>query len=194
MYSLVLVGFTTVVLGLTPVSAQQANSRINGLVTDTSGAILPRATVEVEQNGLKAVSDGQGQFTIPNVAPGAYMLKISYVGFSTSEEPVTVVAGQPANVTAVLKVSSESESVLVTAQRAHGEAEAINEEKIADNILNVLPSEVIASLPNANVADAVGRLPEVFGFYFGSTPYFSQREYYQPTYTFGLRWDLQHAR
>jgi TonB-dependent receptor len=49
----------------------------------------------------------------------------------------------------------------VTAERAHGEAEAINEEKIADNILNVLPAQVIQSLPNANVADAVGRMPGV---------------------------------
>lgn len=30
---------------------------------------------------------------------------------------------------------------------------------------------------------------EVFGFYNGSPQYFIQREYYQPTYTFGLRWD-----
>jgi TonB-dependent receptor len=49
----------------------------------------------------------------------------------------------------------------VTAERAHGEAEAINEERVADNILNVLPSEVITSLPNANIADALGRLPGV---------------------------------
>jgi TonB-dependent receptor len=141
--------------------AQQNTGRINGLVTDTSGAILPGATVEVQSNGLRAVSDSQGQFSIPNVAPGTYTLKVSYVGFSTSETPVTVVAGQPANVTAVLPVASESESILVTAERAHGEAEAINEEKMADNILNVLPAQVITSLPNANIADAVGRLPGV---------------------------------
>jgi TonB-dependent receptor len=60
-----------------------------------------------------------------------------------------------------MNVSSESESVIVTAERAHGEAESINEERVADNILNVLPSEVITSLPNANIADAVGRLPGV---------------------------------
>src|ERR1700716_3128078 len=88
--------------------AQQNTGRINGLVTDTSGAILPGATVEVQSNGLRAVSDSQGQFSIPNVAPGTYTLKVSYVGFSTSETPVTVVAGQPANVTAVLPVASES--------------------------------------------------------------------------------------
>ena len=33
---------------------------------------------------------------------------------------------------------------------------------------------------------------EVFGFYNGSTPYMTQREYYKPTYSFGLRWSLHH--
>jgi TonB-dependent receptor len=60
-----------------------------------------------------------------------------------------------------MKVATETEQVIVTAERAHGEAEAINEQKVADNILNVLPAKVINSLPNANIADAVGRLPGV---------------------------------
>jgi hypothetical protein len=30
---------------------------------------------------------------------------------------------------------------------------------------------------------------EVFGFYNGSNPFFIQREYYKPTYTFGFRWE-----
>src|SRR5207253_1640252 len=51
--------------------------------------------------------------------------------------------------------------IMVYAERGHGEAEAINRERTADNILQVLPSEVITSLPNANVADAIGRLPSV---------------------------------
>ncbi len=38
---------------------------------------------------------------------------------------------------------------------------SINEIRTADNILNVLPSEVITSLPNKNIADALGRLPGV---------------------------------
>jgi TonB-dependent receptor len=49
----------------------------------------------------------------------------------------------------------------VYAERVHGEAEAINRERTAENILQVLPAEVITSLPNANVADAIGRLPSV---------------------------------
>jgi outer membrane receptor for ferrienterochelin and colicin len=39
--------------------------------------------------------------------------------------------------------------------------EAINRMRESDNILQVLPVEVITSLPNTNIADAVGRLPSV---------------------------------
>ena len=133
---------------------------IAGTVKDSTGAILPGARVEL-QNGPSAVSDGQGQFTIANIAPGTYTATVNYVGFASSITTVTVTAGQTARLNIVLGVASQNDVVIVTAERAHGEAESINEEKVADNILNVLPSEVIASLPNANIADAVGRLPGV---------------------------------
>lgn len=70
-------------------------------------------------------------------------------------------AGQVARVEALLKVASASSEVVVYGERPHGEAEAINLERTADNILDVLPSEVITSLPNANVADALGRMSGV---------------------------------
>jgi TonB-dependent receptor len=147
--------------GLTPLGAQQRAGAISGTVTDTSQAILPGATVRLDPGNASVVSDSQGQFTITNIAPGTYTVNVDYVGFSPFKTSVTVTAGQTARVNAVLNVASESENVIVTAERAHGEAESINEEKVADNILNVLPSEVITSLPNANIADAVGRLPGV---------------------------------
>ena len=162
--SLFLLAVTIAVLRPTPVCAQQSAGKVSGVVRDAGNAVLPGARVEVQQKGQVAASvatDGQGQFTISNLMPGSYALTVSYVGFSSFETVVTVTAGQMARVNAVLKVATESESVIVTAERAHGEAEAINEEKIADNILNVLPEKVITSLPNANVADAVGRLPGV---------------------------------
>jgi TonB-dependent receptor len=162
--TLTLIAVTITVLGLAPVAAQESTGRISGVVTDANSAVLPGARVEAQQKGsvvASAITDGQGQFTISYLAPGDYTLVVYYVGFSKFETPVTVSAGKLARVTAVLNVGSENESVLVTAERAHGEAEAINEEKMADNILNVLPAEVITSLPNANIADAVGRLPGV---------------------------------
>jgi hypothetical protein len=35
---------------------------------------------------------------------------------------------------------------------------------------------------------------EVFGFYNGSEPFFIQREYYKPTYSFGIRWTPKESR
>ena len=148
----------------TPIGAQQSTGKASGIVTDTANAVLAGARVELQLKGqvvASAISDGQGLFSIANLAPDTYKVVVTYVGFSSYEGSVTVAVGQAARIAAVLKVATESESILVTAERAHGEAESINEEKVADNILNVLPSEVITSLPNANVADAVGRLPGV---------------------------------
>ena len=148
-------------LGHLAVVAQVNRGIIAGRVTDTTGAVLQGARVELPVAALSTVSGGQGEFSFSGMAPGSYKLTISYVGFSAFAADVTVEAGKVARVDAVLKVASKDEEIMVTADRPHGEAEAINRQRTADNILDVLPSDVIRSLPNANVADAVGRLPGV---------------------------------
>ncbi|HWW15323.1 MAG TPA: TonB-dependent receptor [Candidatus Dormibacteraeota bacterium] len=147
-------------VGAAPIAAQTDRGAINGTVKDTSGAVLPGARVELQQ-GPSAVSDEQGQFTITNIAPGTYTATVNYVGFAPSTNTVTLIAGQIAHLNIVMNVASARDSVIVVVERAHGEVEAINESRTSDNILNVLPAEVITSLPNANIADAVGRLPGV---------------------------------
>src|SRR5207248_9350433 len=65
------------------------------------------------------------------------------------------------HVNVVLQIGTQNEVVTVPGERERGELEAINRERTADNIVQVLPAEVITSLPNTNIADAVGRLPSV---------------------------------
>ena len=72
-------------------------------------------------------------------------LTITYVGFAPFTKTVELAANQAANVDAKLEVQSVSLQVLVTAERPSAEAEAINEERTADNIVQVLPAEVIRS-------------------------------------------------
>jgi len=150
-------------LGLTTQSqAQGTAGTIAGTVTDPSGAVLKGAQVSIPAQGVNVVSDEQGMFVIKGLAPGNYTLTVSYVGFATFQnEAVSVAAGKTTNVAAKLQVQSASQNVLVSAPRAGGEVEAINVERTADNIVQVLPAEVIRSLPNANMADALGRLPSV---------------------------------
>jgi TonB-dependent receptor len=141
--------------------AQGQKGAISGTATDQAGAVLKGAQISTESKDINVVSDEQGHFFISGVDPGNYTLTISYVGFATFNDTVSVSAGKTANLDAKLQVKSQNESILVTAPRLTGEAEAVNLERTADNLVQVLPSEVIRSLPNANMADALGRMPSV---------------------------------
>ncbi|HEY0264796.1 MAG TPA: TonB-dependent receptor [Granulicella sp.] len=147
---------------ISPLAAQStSHGAIIGTVVDGSGATLSGAQLRLLPLGVTAASSETGTFSFGDIPAGSYTLSVSYIGFSPIELPVTLNAGQNMTVTPQMNVASSSEEILVTAERPHGEAEAINETRTADNILQVLPAEVITSLPNANVADAVGRLPSV---------------------------------
>jgi TonB-dependent receptor len=141
--------------------AQEARGTISGVVKDSNGGVLVGARVEIQPTGKSAVSDDQGQFRIPDVPAGQYTLTVSYVGFAPFSTSVTVAPGQVATTEVSMKVASESDQMVVTAERLQGETEAINIERTADDIVQVLPLKVIQSLPNTNIADAVGRLPSV---------------------------------
>ena len=141
--------------------AQSGKGAIAGRVSDSSGGALIGAQISIQPTGLTAVSDAVGQFFVNDLVPGSYTVTITYVGFKTFTQTVNVTAGQPASLEAKLDVGSQNLEVLVTAERASGEAEEINREITADNVVQVLSSDVIRSLPNANMADALGRLPSV---------------------------------
>ncbi len=142
-------------------TAQQKTGTISGRATDRLDAVLPGALVELQPQGMSIATNSHGEFAVNDLAPGEYTVKVSYVGFKPFLTKVEVKAGVDTKVEAVLNVAAASEEITVVAERPHGEAEAINRERTSDNILNVLPADVITSLPNANIADAVERLPSV---------------------------------
>jgi TonB-dependent receptor len=155
------VAIVTLVRPCAPAFAQAARGTIQGHVTDSSNAVLQGASVTVTPGSAHAVTDVEGDYVIAGVAPGDYTITVSFVGFRETTRTVTVAAGQPVRADVRLDVGGQSESILVSAERPRGEAGQINRERTADNIVQVLSSEVITSLPNANVADALGRLPSV---------------------------------
>lgn len=140
---------------------QGRKGSIAGKVTDSSGGVLQGAQISVEPIGITAASDVQGQFLINDLDPGSYTVTVTYVGFAKFTQRVDVTAGPAASLEAKLALESQDLEVLVTADRPAAEVEAVNRERTADNVVQVLPDEVIRSLPNANMADALGRLPSV---------------------------------
>ena len=156
-----LIAALVVMCNASPAAETAANGVIAGRVVDRSGAVLQGAQVQVQPLELTTATGATGEFSFPNLTPGSYKLKVSYVGFRSFEKDITVGAGETQDLEVRMEIASANEEILVTAERPRGEAEAINRTRMADNVLQVLPAEVITSLPNANVADALGRLPSV---------------------------------
>jgi outer membrane receptor for ferrienterochelin and colicin len=142
-------------------SAQQGAGSITGKVTDPSQGVLQGARIELQPGRQSTQSDANGEFTIKDVNPGRYTVTVSHEGFGLYSTDVTVSASSSARVDATLQVGTHNEIVTVTGEREGGELEALTIERTADNIVQVLPADVITSLPNTNIADAVGRLPSV---------------------------------
>lgn len=149
--------------GLCLASAGYAQSKgtITGRVTDSTGAVLQGAQIQVLPQKITVASDQEGTFVVPDLTPGAYKVEVSYLGFKPFNTDVNLGAGENKSLDAKMEVASDAQSIIVSAELPRGEAETINRTRMADNILQVLPAEVITSLPNANVADAIARLPSV---------------------------------
>ena len=140
---------------------QAGRGTLTGAVTDAQGRSLQGAKVTAEPGDITALTDEQGNYTFPSLPAGSYRILVDYDGFAEFKQEANVVGGQALRVDAVLQVASSNASVDVYTGRVGGELEAINRTFNAPNIINVLPADVITSLPNANVADAIGRLPSV---------------------------------
>jgi TonB-dependent receptor len=144
-----------------PVPAQNQSGSISGTLTDQGSAVLRGAEISIPSNGMIVSTDQQGRFFFSGLQPGSYTISVSYIGFQKLTKTVTVTSGESTTVNMQLQVASGNETVLVTAASASAEVEAVNEERSADNILQVMPVQTITSLPSSNLGNAIGRLPSV---------------------------------
>jgi hypothetical protein len=103
-----------------PVAAQEVRGSIEGVVRDTSGAVLPGATVEAKaQNGavLSTTSDATGSYRFPAVAPGVYVVTATLASFVPGTvNDVLIGLGQVKKVDFALTVQGVTETVSVSAE------------------------------------------------------------------------------
>jgi hypothetical protein len=100
----------------------QTGSGIAGVVKDSTGAVLPGVTVEASSPALiekvrTVVTDGQGQYKIIDLVPGAYTVTFALAGFNTvKRDGIELPASFTATVNADLRVGSLEETLTVTSQ------------------------------------------------------------------------------
>ena len=88
---------------------------IQGTVTD-GRAPLAGATVQVERTNKGGYTNASGSYTL-SIAPGSYTVIVSYVGYATQRQPVTVTAGQTTQLDFKLPASTTMNELVVLGNR-----------------------------------------------------------------------------
>jgi len=100
-------------------AAQEFRGTISGAVTDPSGAVVPAASVQVQETSTgtvsRTVSDAAGQYVVPFLLPGTYNITASASGFETlTRNGVILQAQDHLIINLALTVGSTSQTVTVT--------------------------------------------------------------------------------
>ena len=134
-------------LWVTNTAAQvETTTGIRGLVSDSSGAIVPGAQVEVQNvnTGEKrtGVTNADGSYSFLSLSPGTYNVTVTKQGFKTGEVVNRLVqVAVPAEVDVNLQVGTASETVTVS-----GAGDELINTTTAE-ISSVVPTNLVANVP-----------------------------------------------
>ncbi len=168
-----------VVLVATVALAQDTGS-IRGTVSDTTGAVVPGATVTMTNDATRfartMVSDAKGEYYFGAVSPGSYTMRVEIPGFKTAERKgLRISQRENAGFDVKLEVGAQTEKVEVTAQREMIQTQTgareglITAEQIENlsmvgrsplELLRILPGAV---MPDVSSLESVGNLTGVSG-------------------------------
>jgi hypothetical protein len=141
--------------------AQNATTSLRGVIKDPTGAVVPGATVTLENKAVgqkfTAISKGSGGYLISQLPPAKYVITVAAKGFGSQSKSAELLVDQPATVDFSLTVTESNVIVDVTES-----AQTLNTTDAAlgsstDNAtIQALPSET------RNVPDLLSLEPGVF--------------------------------
>ena len=147
------------------------SGRIQNVVT---GQYLNNARVTVKGTDLVAFTDQTGSYRIAAVPAGPIVLEVFFTGLDPQEIPLTVVAGRDlerdVSLTNAARYGSDGtvkldSFVVATSRETDGESIAINEQRFAPNIKNVIAADALGDVMDGNVGEFLKFLPGITAEY-----------------------------
>ena len=136
------------------------NAGLIGQLTNTAqDRVFAGAKIEITELNKETVSRRDGTFRFSNLPAGEYTLVVTYLGAEQVTRKVILTEGE--NITPVITLEGANESleeVMVRGQRG-GQASAINQQRMADNIKSIVSADAIGQFPDQNAAESLQRLP-----------------------------------
>ncbi|MFP4291995.1 MAG: TonB-dependent receptor [Cyclobacteriaceae bacterium] len=141
------------------VGAQQANSLSGKVLDGETGEPLPGTFILIKSEKTGTATDMSGNFVLPNLPRSKDTLVVSFIGykqqevnFDLSEKNYLRISLQP--------VATSLDEITIRAS-LEGQQKALNMQRSADNIKNVISADLISRFPDLNVAEALQRVPGV---------------------------------
>ncbi len=135
---------------------------LSGRVTDELGLGLPGATVQIVELKKGVPTDVNGYFKLIELPDGNYTVKVTFIGYKALEQEISINSG--ATLTQDFSMEpgfTTTGEVMVIGDRLKGQAKALNEQRTNANITNIVAADQIGRFPDANVGDALKRIPGI---------------------------------
>ena len=146
---------------ITVVSFAQGKGSIVGHITDPNNLPIPGAVIKIESLNMMVVTDFNGDYTFVGIANGDYVLKSSCLGCKDLTQTVKV-NGKTVVVNFVLDSAvNDLDEVVLKGSNSKGQAKALNKQKSNFNITNIVAADQVGKFPDANIGDAVKRIPGI---------------------------------
>lgn len=141
----------------------QGTVTLTGRVTDGHTALTLAGTrVTVQGTGIEVYSNATGEYVLPNVPAGAQKVEFGYIGYPEQVQAVDVVAGQSKRLDVVFGTGDTVQlDKLVISGELVGTARALNQQRGASTLRNIIASDEIGNFPDQNAAESLQRVPGV---------------------------------
>jgi TonB-dependent receptor len=151
---------TIIFLALSIIAHASHHGIIKGRVLDADNLSMPGALVIVESIEKGTITDTYGNYTINNVPEGSYEITVSYVGYNSIKTQVDVKHTKTTIVDVRLVEGIELSEFVVNGQ-IQGQSKALNTQMNKGNITNIISSDQVGRFPDANIGDALKRIPGI---------------------------------
>jgi TonB-dependent receptor len=133
---------------------------VKGRVLDTDNLSMPGAAIVIESLNKGTITDNSGSYTLTGIAEGNYEITVTYIGYKSVKKQVSVKNARTTVLDVVLDAGIELSEVVVSGQ-LQGQSKALNTQMNKGNITNIISSDQVGRFPDANIGDALKRIPGI---------------------------------
>ncbi|MBV7530881.1 TonB-dependent receptor [Chitinophaga sp. sic0106] len=148
-------------------AAYAQNGAISGIVTTNDGHPAINVTVTVEHTKLGSISNEKGEYTIKNIKPGSWTLKVTSVGAVTQFKEVNVTAGAAQQLNFTLNESAAQLSeVTVSSRNLNKESRMVAKIPLKNlenpQVYNAVSTEIMKQQGITAYDDIMRNVPGIF--------------------------------